>query len=91
MSTLYGSQAIGGVINMVTKAGRPDERRRLHRAQHAAADQQRRVRARQRGAASYNIASPAPIRRTIPSCPALPPGGFVDTDPYRNITVVALG
>ena len=67
-----------------------DERRRLHRARHAAVEQQRRLRARQRGRASTTT-SPSPARSRPTTRPCRPVsrrnGGYVDIDPYRNITL----
>jgi vitamin B12 transporter len=92
MSTLYGSAAIGGVINMVTKAGKgpmngaafTELGTRLWSNSGAY------VRGSE-GRFNYNLTfagmftpndTPVPARFT-------PNGGFVDIDPYRNITVAA--
>ena len=92
MSTMYGSQAIGGVINMITKAGKgpmngaafTELGTRLWSNNGAY------VRGSE-GRFNYNITfggmftpndTPVPARFT-------PNGGFVDSDPYRNITVAA--
>ncbi|CAN5876309.1 TonB-dependent receptor [soil metagenome] len=92
MSTMYGSQAIGGVINLVTKAGKgpinggafTELGTRLWSNSGAF------VRGSE-GRFNYNISfggmftpndTPVPARFTKP-------GGFVDSDPYRNITVAA--
>lgn len=92
MSTLYGSQAIGGVINMVTKAGKgplngaayTELGTRLQSTSGAY------VRGSE-GRFNYNLtfgglfspnSTPVPARFT-------PNGGYVDVDPYRNITLAA--
>jgi vitamin B12 transporter len=92
MSTMYGSQAIGGVINMVTKAGKgpmngaafTELGTRLWSNSGAY------VRGSE-GRFNYNLTfagtftpndTPVPARFT-------PNGGFVDIDPYRNITAAA--
>ena len=92
MSTMYGSQAIGGVINMITKAGKgpmngaafTELGTRLWSNSGAY------VRGSE-GRFNYNLTfggmftpndTPVPARFT-------PNGGFVDSDPYRNITVAA--
>lgn len=89
MSTMYGSQAIGGVVNLVTKAGKgpmngaafTELGTRLWSNSGAY------VRGSE-GRFNYNLTfagmftpndTPVPARFT-------PPGGFVDIDPYRNIT-----
>ena len=92
MSTMYGSQAIGGVINMVTKAGKGP--------MNGAAFTELGTRMQSNSGAyvrgsegkfNYNLTfagtfspndTPVPARFT-------PNGGFVDTDPYRNITLAA--
>ncbi len=92
MSTMYGSQAIGGVINMVTKAGKGP--------MNGAAFTELGTRLQSNGGAfvrggegrfNYNITvagtyspndTPVPARFT-------PNGGFVDIDPYRNITAAS--
>ncbi len=92
MSTMYGSQAIGGVINLVTKAGKgpmngaafTELGTRLWSNSGAY------VRGSE-GRFNYNLSfagtftpndTPVPARFT-------PNGGFVDNDPYRNITLAA--
>jgi vitamin B12 transporter len=92
MSTMYGSQAIGGVINLVTKAGKgpmngaafTELGTRLWSNSGAY------VRGSE-GRFNYNISfagtftpndTPVPARFT-------PNGGFVDIDPYRNVTLAA--
>lgn len=92
MSTMYGSQAIGGVVNMVTKAGKgpmngaafTELGTRLWSNSGAF------VRGSE-GRFNYNLSfagtfspndTPVPARFT-------PPGGYVDIDPYRNITVAS--
>ena len=92
MSTLYGSQAIGGVVNLVTKAGEgpmngaafTELGTRLWSNSGAY------VRGSE-GRFNYNITTafaytpndtPVPARFT-------PNGGFVDIDPYRNITLAS--
>ncbi len=92
MSTLYGSQAIGGVVNLVTKAGKgpmngaafTELGTRLWSNSGAY------VRGSE-GRFNYNLTfagmftpndTPVPARFT-------PNGGFVDIDPYRNITAAS--
>ncbi len=92
MSTMYGSQAIGGVVSMVTKAGKgpmngaafTELGTRLWSNSGAF------VRGSE-GRFNYNLSfagtfspndTPVPARFT-------PPGGYVDIDPYRNITVAS--
>jgi len=92
MSTLYGSQAIGGVVNLVTKAGKgpmngaafTELGTRLWSNSGAY------VRGSE-GRFNYNLTfagtftpndTPVPARFT-------PNGGFVDVDPYRNVTVAS--
>ena len=92
MSTMYGSQAIGGVINMVTKAGKgpmngaafTELGTRLWSNSGAF------VRGSE-GKFNYNLSfagqftpndTPVPARFTRN-------GGFVDIDPYRNITLAS--
>src|ERR1044072_8956821 len=92
MSTMYGSQAIGGVINMVTKAGKgpmngvafTELGTRLWSNSGAY------VRGSE-GRFNYNLTfagtftpndTPVPARFT-------PNGGYVDIDPYRNLTFAA--
>lgn len=92
MSTMYGSAAIGGVINLVTKAGKgpmngaafTELGTRLWSNSGAY------VRGSE-GRFNYNLTyagtftpndTPVPARFT-------PGGGFVDIDPYRNLTVAA--
>jgi len=92
MSTMYGSQAIGGVINLVTKAGQGK--------MNGAAFTELGTRLQSNSGAyvrgsegkfNYNLTfagtfspndTPVPARFT-------PNGGFVDIDPYRNITLAA--
>ena len=92
MSTLYGSQAIGGVVNLGTKAGKgpmngaafTELGTRLWSNSGAY------VRGSE-GRFNYTLTfagvftpndTPVPARFT-------PNGGFVDIDPYRNITLAA--
>lgn len=92
MSTMYGSQAIGGVINLITKAGKGK--------MNGAAFTELGTRLQSNSGAyvrgsegkfNYNLTfagtfspndTPVPARFT-------PNGGFVDIDPYRNITLAA--
>ncbi|MBI2741992.1 MAG: TonB-dependent receptor [Rhodospirillales bacterium] len=92
MSTMYGSQAIGGVINLVTKAGKgpmngvafTELGTRMWSNSGAY------VRGSE-GRFNYNVTfagtftpndTPVPARFT-------PNGGYVDIDPYRNLTFAA--
>jgi vitamin B12 transporter len=92
MSTLYGSQAIGGVINMVTKAG--------NGPMSGAAFTELGTRLQtnsggfvrgSEGRFNYNItvAGTYAPNDTIVPARFTPPGGFVDSDPYRNITAAS--
>lgn len=92
MSTLYGSQAIGGVINMVTKAGKgpingaafTELGTRLQSNSGAF------VRGSE-GRFNYNltVAGTYSPNDTIVPARFTPPGGFVDIDPYRNVTAAS--
>ena len=90
MSTLYGSQAIGGVINMVTKAGKGP--------MNGAAFTELGTRLQTNsggyvrgsiGRFDYNLTGAFTYSPNDTIVPARfwPPNGFVDTDPYRNFTV----
>lgn len=90
MSTLYGSQAIGGVINMVTKAGKGP--------MNGAAFTELGTRLRTNsggyvrgsvGRFDYNLTGAFTYSPNDTIVPARfwPQNGFVDTDPYRNFTV----
>ena len=92
MSTMYGSQAIGGVINMVTKAGKGPMNGAAFTelGTRMWSNSGAYVRGSE-GRFNYNITfagtftpndTPVPARFT-------PNGGYVDIDPYRNITVAA--
>lgn len=92
MSTLYGSQAIGGVINMVTKAGSG--------AMNAAAFTELGTRLQtnsggyvrgSEGRFNYNLTLAGTYAPGDTAVPArfTPPGGFVDNESYRNITAAA--
>lgn len=92
MSTLYGSQAIGGVINMVTKAGKGPT--------NGAAFTELGTRLQSNSGAfvrgsegrfNYNITVAGTYSPNDTVVPArfTPPGGFVDVDPYRNITAAS--
>lgn len=92
MSTMYGSQAIGGVINMVTKAGSGP--------MNGAAFTELGTRLRSNsggyvrgseGRFNYNITASGVYSPNDTPVPArfTPNGGFVDIDPYRNITLAA--
>ena len=93
MSTMYGCQAIGGVINMVTKAGKgPMNGVGFHRARYPRCGATAALTcAAARGASTTTSASPARSRPTIRPCrPRFTPnGGYVDIDPYRNLTFAA--
>ncbi len=90
MSTLYGSQAIGGVINMVTKAGKGP--------MNGAAFTELGTRLQTNsggyvrgsiGRFDYNFTGAFTYSPNDTIVPARfwPPNGFVDTDPYRNVTM----
>jgi vitamin B12 transporter len=92
MSTMYGSQAIGGVINMVTKAGKGPMNGQAFAelGTRMWTNTGAYVRGSE-GRFNYNITyggmftsndTPVPARFT-------PNGGFVDIDPYRNLTFAA--
>ena len=92
MSTLYGSQAIGGVINMVTKAGQGP--------MNGAAFTELGTRLTTNsggfvrgsdGRFNYNLtfANTYAPNSTIVPARFTPPGGFVDSDPYLNITAAS--
>ncbi|MDB5489269.1 MAG: TonB-dependent receptor [Reyranella sp.] len=92
MSTMYGSQAIGGVINMVTKAGKGKMNGGVFTELGTRMQSNSGAYVRgSEGKFDYNLTfagtfspndTPVPARFT-------PNGGFVDTDPYRNITLAA--
>jgi vitamin B12 transporter len=92
MSTMYGSQAIGGVINMVTKAGKGPMNGQAFTelGTRLWSNSGAYVRGSE-GRFNYNLTfagtftpndTPVPARFT-------PNGGFVDIDPYRNLTFAA--
>ncbi len=92
MSTLYGSQAIGGVINMVTKAGKgpmngaafTELGTRLQTNSGAF------VRGSE-GRFNYNVTlagTYAPGETIVPAR-FTPPGGYIDLDSYRNVTAAS--
>lgn len=92
MSTMYGSQAMGGVINMVTKAGKGPMNGAAFTelGTRLTSNSGAYVRGSE-GRFNYNLSvagtfspndTPVPARFT-------PNGGFVDIDPYRNITLAA--
>jgi vitamin B12 transporter len=92
MSTMYGSQAIGGVVNLVTKAGKGP----MNGAAFAelgtrlATNAGAYVRGSQ-GRFNYNITATGMYSPNDTPVPArfTPRGGFVDSDPYRNITLAS--
>lgn len=92
MSTLYGSQAIGGVINMVTKAGKGP----MNGAAFAelgtrlTTNYGTYVRGSE-GKFNYNLTFTGMYSPNDTIVPArfTPPGGFVDIDPYINTTAAA--
>lgn len=92
MSTMYGSQAIGGVINLVTKAGKGP----MNGAAFAElgtrmwTNSGAYVRGSE-GRFNYNISYAGTFTPSDTPVPArfTPNGGFVDIDPYRNITLAA--
>ena len=92
MSTLYGSQAIGGVINMVTKAGKGPmnggaftelgTRLQTNSGGYVRGSE---------GRFNYNFTlagTYAPGETIVPGR-YTPPGGYVDLDGYRNITAAS--
>lgn len=92
MSTMYGSQAIGGVINMVTKAGKGPMNGQAFTelGTRLWSNSGAYVRGSE-GRFNYNLTfagtftpndTPVPARFT-------PNGGYVDIDPYRNLTFAA--
>jgi vitamin B12 transporter len=92
MSTMYGSQAIGGVINLVTKAGKGPMNGQAFTelGTRMWSNNGAYVRGSE-GRFNYNLTfagtftpndTPVPARFT-------PNGGFIDNDPYRNITLAA--
>ena len=92
MSTLYGSQAIGGVINMVTKAGKGP--------MNGAAFTELGTRMQSNSGAyvrgsegrfNYNLTFAGMFSPNDTPVPARfwPANGYVDVDPARNITLAA--
>ena len=92
MSTMYGSQAIGGVVNMITKAGKGP--------MNGAAFTELGTRLQSNSGAfvrgsegrfNYNITAAGTFSPNDTPVPArfTPNGGYVDIDPYRNITLAA--
>ncbi len=92
MSTMYGSQAIGGVINLVTKAGKGPMNGAAFTelGTRMWSNSGAYVRGSE-GRFNYNLTfagtftpndTPVPARFT-------PNGGYVDIDPYRNLTFAA--
>lgn len=92
MSTLYGSQAIGGVINMVTKAGKGPmnggaftelgTRLQTNSGGYLRGSE---------GRFNYNFTlagTYAPGETIVPGR-FTPPGGYVDLDGYRNVTAAS--
>ncbi|MBM3647664.1 MAG: TonB-dependent receptor [Alphaproteobacteria bacterium] len=92
MSTLYGSQAIGGVVNMVTKAGKGpiNGAAFTELGTRLTSNSGAYVRGSE-GRFNYNItvAGTYSPNDTIVPARFTPPGGFVDIDPYRNITLAS--
>ncbi len=92
MSTLYGSQAIGGVINMVTKAGKGPMNGGAFTelGTRLQTDSGGYVRGSE-GRFNYNFTlggTYAPGETIVPGR-YTPPGGYVDLDGYRNITAAS--
>ncbi|MBS0548219.1 MAG: TonB-dependent receptor [Proteobacteria bacterium] len=89
MSTLYGSGAIGGVINMVTRKGSGDLNGSVFtelgtRLQSTSGGYVRGSLSR----FNYNVSANGvltPGETVVPSR-FTPPGGYVDNDAYRNVT-----
>ena len=90
MSTLYGSQAIGGVINMVTKAGKGP----MNGAAYTELGTRLQTNSGGyvRGSVDrfdYNLTAAFTYAPNDTPVPARfwPPYGYVDNDPYRNVTL----
>jgi vitamin B12 transporter len=89
MSTLYGSGAIGGVINMVTKKG--EGKANGGGFAEMGTLLQTQMGGYVRGSVerfNYNVSATglyAPGQTIVPGR-FTPPGGFTDQDPYRNFT-----
>jgi len=92
MSTLYGSGAIGGVVNMVTKKGEGAFNGSVYGelGTHLQGTTGGYVRGSE-GRFNYNITASGLYAQgdTIVPGRFTPPGGFVDNDPYRNITLAS--
>jgi vitamin B12 transporter len=92
MSTMYGSQAIGGVVNLVTKAGKGPMNGAAFTelGTRLTSNSGAYVRGSE-GRFNYNITAALMYspNDTIVPAPFTPPGGFVDIDPYRNVTLAS--
>jgi vitamin B12 transporter len=92
MSTMYGSQAIGGVINMVTKAGKGpiNGQAFTELGTRLWSNSGAYVRGSE-GRFNYNLTFAGTFTPNDTAVPArfTPNGGYVDIDPYRNLTVAA--
>lgn len=92
MSTLYGSQAIGGVINMVTKAGKGPMNGAAFTelGTRLTTNYGTYVRGSE-GKFNYNLTFSGMYSPNDTIVPArfTPQGGFVDVDPYINTTAAA--
>lgn len=90
MSTLYGSQAIGGVINMVTKAGKGPLNVGAYTelGTRLTSNSGGYLRGSV-GRFDYNLTAAFTYSPNDTIVPARfwPPNGFVDIDPYRNVTL----
>ncbi len=92
MSTLYGSQAIGGVINMVTKAGKGPMNGQAFTELGTRMQTNSGAYVRgSEGRFNYNFTlagTYAPGETIVPGR-FTPPGGYIDLDSYRNITAAS--
>jgi vitamin B12 transporter len=92
MSTLYGSQAIGGVVNLVTKAGQGPMNGAAFTelGTRLWSNSGGYVRGSE-GRFNYNITAAFMYSPNDTPVPARfwPPNGYVDNDPYRNVTLAS--
>ena len=92
MSTLYGSQAIGGVINMVTKAGKGPMNGAAYTELGTRLQSNSGAYVRgSEGRFNYNLTFAGMFSPNSTPVPARfwPANGYVDIDPARNITLGA--
>ena len=92
MSTLYGSQAIGGVVNMVTKAGKGPMNGAAYTELGTRMQSNSGAFVRgSEGRFDYNLTFAGTFSPNDTPVPARywPQNGYVDVDPYRNITAAA--